>query len=238
VPGLLTLLRDLLADLEAFASGLPGELAIDLSVALPLPLPVPIGGGRGPFGIPLPGLPGIMITTPGPKGPSILITTPGPKGPEILITTPGPKGPSILITTPGPKGPEILITTPGPKGPTIVTSDDGESSGNGGNGGSGEGEGGNHVPPYVDQTLEEIDRTGHGPQGPGRKGGGTFGNDGRNGGEVLPEHDADGNPISYNEWDVKDPDPVDGRGSERLVTGSDGSAYYTDDHYQTFVRIR
>jgi guanyl-specific ribonuclease Sa len=28
------------------------------------------------------------------------------------------------------------------------------------------------------------------------------------------------------------------RGGERLVTGSDGSAYYTTDHYDTFVRFR
>ena len=27
-------------------------------------------------------------------------------------------------------------------------------------------------------------------------------------------------------------------GPERLVTGSDGSAYYTDDHYKTFKKIR
>ncbi|MGH9514842.1 MAG: ribonuclease domain-containing protein [Terriglobales bacterium] len=32
--------------------------------------------------------------------------------------------------------------------------------------------------------------------------------------------------------------PGAGRGSERLVTGSDGSAYYTGDHYQTFQKVR
>ena len=26
--------------------------------------------------------------------------------------------------------------------------------------------------------------------------------------------------------------------AERLVTGSDGSAHYTDDHYSTFKKIR
>ena len=112
-------------------------------------------------------------------------------------------------------------------------------------GGTGSGSGGEEgdpeqgsVPDYVDETLDEIDRTGHGPQAPGRKGGGEFENDGRGGGEALPETDEHGDPITYKEWDVKDPDPVEGRGAERLVTGSDGSAYYTDDHYQTFTRIR
>ncbi|WP_425552676.1 ribonuclease domain-containing protein [Kribbella alba] len=28
------------------------------------------------------------------------------------------------------------------------------------------------------------------------------------------------------------------RGSERLVTGSDGSAWYTTDHYQSFFPVR
>jgi ribonuclease T1 len=32
--------------------------------------------------------------------------------------------------------------------------------------------------------------------------------------------------------------PGTNRGAERLVTGSDGSAYYTSDHYQTFRRIQ
>ncbi len=29
-----------------------------------------------------------------------------------------------------------------------------------------------------------------------------------------------------------------GRDAERIVTGNDGSAWYTLDHYDTFVRIR
>jgi len=62
-------------------------------------------------------------------------------------------------------------------------------------------------------------------------------NDGRGGGQVLPRQDAKGNSITYREWDVN---PYTGanRGPERLVTGSDGSAWYTTDHYNSFVRIR
>jgi len=32
--------------------------------------------------------------------------------------------------------------------------------------------------------------------------------------------------------------PGKNRGPERLVTGSDGSAYYTADHYKSFIKIR
>jgi guanyl-specific ribonuclease Sa len=53
---------------------------------------------------------------------------------------------------------------------------------------------------------------------------------------VLPRTDAAGNPISYREWgtapSASDPKP----GGERIVTGSDGSIYYSPDHYQTFLR--
>ncbi len=55
--------------------------------------------------------------------------------------------------------------------------------------------------------------------------------------EDLPTHDANGNPITYSEWDSHQPGPGQ-RGSERIVTGSDGSAWYTDDHYATFKQIR
>ena len=84
-------------------------------------------------------------------------------------------------------------------------------------------------------VLEVIDRTGQAPSG--YRGGTQFMNDGRDGGEVLPRTDADGKPVTYWEWDVS---PYTGanRGTERLVTGSDGSAWYTNDHYDSFVRIR
>ena len=84
-------------------------------------------------------------------------------------------------------------------------------------------------------VLDVIDRTGRAPAG--YRGGTQFMNDGRDGGEVLPRRDADGEPVTYREWDVN---PYTGanRGAERLVTGSDGSAWYTGDHYDSFVRIR
>ncbi len=92
------------------------------------------------------------------------------------------------------------------------------------------------VPQNALDTLDHVDRTGTAPQG--YQGGAPFLNDGRGGGQVLPAADAQGNPISYQEWDVNPRVPGVNRGAQRLVTGSDGSAYYTDDHYKTFTRIR
>lgn len=85
-------------------------------------------------------------------------------------------------------------------------------------------------------TLDTIDETGAPPAG--YRGGSTFQNDGRGGGEVLPRTGPDGSAITYQEWDVNPYTPGVNRGAERLVTGSDGSVYWTDDHYGTFTRIR
>ena len=54
----------------------------------------------------------------------------------------------------------------------------------------------------------------------------------------LPEKDAKGKALKYREWDVNSLKKGVNRGPERLVTGSDGSAYYTDDHYKSFKKIR
>ena len=63
-------------------------------------------------------------------------------------------------------------------------------------------------------------------------------NDGRDGGEMLPTTDHAGNPIKYREWDVNPRSASGGRDAERLVTGSDGSAYYSSDHYLNFIKVR
>jgi guanyl-specific ribonuclease Sa len=67
----------------------------------------------------------------------------------------------------------------------------------------------------------------------GYKGGSVFQNlDGR-----LPSVDGAGNPITYREWDVNPYVKGVNRGPERLVTGSDGSAFYTGDHYNSFLQF-
>jgi len=91
------------------------------------------------------------------------------------------------------------------------------------------------IPPNAKYTLKHIRDTGMPPQH--HRGGSTFHNDGRNGGQVLPQHDASGNNITYREYDVNPYTEGVNRGPERIVFGSDGKAYYTNDHYATFTEI-
>jgi RHS repeat-associated protein len=89
-----------------------------------------------------------------------------------------------------------------------------------------------NIPLKVLNVLDSIDATGS--AGQNVQGGRDFQNrEGR-----LPPTDGGGNEIKYTEWDVNQRQAGVGRGTERLVTGSDGSAYYTTDHYQTFQKIR
>jgi guanyl-specific ribonuclease Sa len=92
------------------------------------------------------------------------------------------------------------------------------------------------VPRKVLQVLEYVEKNSHAPDG--YEGGRTFLNLGNGGDQSLPNFDANANPIKYKEWDVNPHVPGKNRGAERLVTGSDGRAYYTADHYRTFIRVR
>lgn len=71
----------------------------------------------------------------------------------------------------------------------------------------------------------------------GYKGNKPFANDGRDGGQILSKRDKNGNPITYTEYDVNPSVKGKNRGTERVVIGSDGSTYYTDNHYKTFIKI-
>ena len=55
---------------------------------------------------------------------------------------------------------------------------------------------------------------------------------------LLPKKDASGKRIEYQEWDVNPKTQGKNRGTERLITGSDGKAYYTNDHYRSFVEVK
>ena len=70
----------------------------------------------------------------------------------------------------------------------------------------------------------------------GYKGGRKFDNDGRGGGQKLPTYDSSGNRINYREYDIN-PYAKGERGINRLVIGTDGKAWYTQDHYMTFSSI-
>jgi ribonuclease T1 len=88
------------------------------------------------------------------------------------------------------------------------------------------------VPAKVGVVLQYIDEHRRPPDD--YEGGRVFGNFE----ELLPKRDARGRPIKYHEWDVNPKVRGKNRGPERLVTGSDGSAYYTADHYKSFKKIR
>lgn len=49
---------------------------------------------------------------------------------------------------------------------------------------------------------------------------------------------GNGTPITYREHDVNNKNPGSARDAQRFVTGSDGSVYYTDDHYSTFTKLK
>jgi guanyl-specific ribonuclease Sa len=88
------------------------------------------------------------------------------------------------------------------------------------------------IPERARVVLHYIDE--HGAPMPGYEGGRTFLNFER----ILAQYDSSGRRIRYREWDVYPLRAGVNRGPERLITGSDGSAYYTDDHYRSFRRLR
>lgn len=91
---------------------------------------------------------------------------------------------------------------------------------------------GDPIPAPVRQTLAYVREHGYAP--PGHVGGRVFGNyEG-----VLPRQDDRRKRIAYREWDVHPKAEGRNRGAERLVTGSDGRAWYTADHYRTFVEVK
>ncbi|PXX66437.1 guanyl-specific ribonuclease Sa [Nocardia tenerifensis] len=92
------------------------------------------------------------------------------------------------------------------------------------------------VPANAYDTLREIDagRWPDSANAPGTKGGDPW----MNRAGTLAAEDAAGKSITYREWDVNPKQRGRSRDAERIVTGSDGSAWYTGDHYETFTRMR
>lgn len=89
----------------------------------------------------------------------------------------------------------------------------------------------NAVPAKVYVVLTHIRKYDHAPKG--YVGGRKFGNYEKH----LPQTTDDGQRIQYREWDVNPKKEGKNRGAERLVTGSDGRAWYTRDHYNSFVEV-
>ena len=81
------------------------------------------------------------------------------------------------------------------------------------------------LPKEAQDTLKLIDAGGPYPYS---RDGVVFGNLEK----ILPKHDRG----YYHEYTVKTPGEKD-RGARRVVTGTGGERYYTDDHYESFRRI-
>ncbi len=92
------------------------------------------------------------------------------------------------------------------------------------------------IPAKVEAVLKSLDETGKPPNGV--LGGRAYENNGREGEQLLPRTDRDGDAIVYHTWDVNPRGQERDRGQERLVVGSDGSAYYTTDYYKSFATVR
>jgi hypothetical protein len=92
------------------------------------------------------------------------------------------------------------------------------------------------VPAYARIIANYVGKTGRVLNG--YAGGRTFQNDGRGGGQALPKLDPNGKSIIYKEYDVHPQVQGVNRGAERVVIGSDGNKYYTNDHYNTFTQIQ
>ncbi len=88
-----------------------------------------------------------------------------------------------------------------------------------------------NVPAYVLEVLAFVGKNGTAPEG--YVGGREF----QNREKRLPQNGPAGQRIRYREWDVHPKVAGKNRGAERLVTGSDRSAWYTKDHYQSFLKI-
>lgn len=87
------------------------------------------------------------------------------------------------------------------------------------------------IPSKVYEVLKYIRENGIAPDG--YVGGRKFGNFEN----LLPKKDENGRRINYQEWDVNPKYQGRNRGAERLITGSDGKAYFTKNHYKSFVEI-
>ena len=86
------------------------------------------------------------------------------------------------------------------------------------------------VPEKVYEVLRYVKANGQAMNG--YVGGRRFGNYEKR----LPMKE-DGRKIQYQEWDVNPKRQGKNRGVQRLITGSNGKAYYTEDHYDTFVEV-
>lgn len=88
-----------------------------------------------------------------------------------------------------------------------------------------------NTPRKVYEVLKYIRKNNAAPDG--YVGGRKFGNYEK----LLPQKDENGRKINYQEWDVNPKQEGKNRGAERLITGSNGKAYFTKNHYKSFIEV-
>jgi ribonuclease T1 len=88
------------------------------------------------------------------------------------------------------------------------------------------------IPAKVSEVLRYVREHNRAPEG--YVGGRRFGNFEK----LLPQENDIGKRISYREWDVNPKQNGKNRGPERLITSNDDRAWYTRDHYRSFVEIK
>lgn len=89
-----------------------------------------------------------------------------------------------------------------------------------------------NIPAKVYKVLKYVNENGEAPEG--YVGGRIFQNRERH----LPIKDGNNQKIKYQEWDVNPKKQGRNRGTERLITGSDRRAWFTNDHYATFIEVK
>lgn len=89
-----------------------------------------------------------------------------------------------------------------------------------------------HIPEKVYTILKYVRKYDRAPEG--FVGGRKFGNFEKR----LPLKDQNLKPMRYREWDVNQKKKGRNRGAERLITSENSRAWYTRDHYETFVEIK
>jgi guanyl-specific ribonuclease Sa len=95
--------------------------------------------------------------------------------------------------------------------------------------------GGAILSPNAKATLDKLNKGEPLPEG--QKAGAKWKNDGSQGAQKLPDTDANGQPITYQEYDVEPKQAGVERTGERLLTGSDGSTWYTTNHYVNIEQV-
>lgn len=93
------------------------------------------------------------------------------------------------------------------------------------------------LPEQVQSSCQSYRAIGWSGNYPGQASGTSAGKVFENDEDILPVTLPSGELIEYREFDVNNKIPGKGRDALRFLKGSDGSVYYTDDHYLTFYKI-